>query len=99
MDKFSVAEYRRDEGVIVLCYPDYDFEQFTDIGSHFVTFISAEIIEKQCDADLHSWLIRFEGHHLILRSEHYSQSLWLEALSANEAREDLDFLIQLIQRD
>ncbi|MCX9490588.1 DUF3630 family protein, partial [Vibrio cholerae] len=49
-------------------------------------------------ADLHTWLIDFEGCHLLLRGEHYSQSLWLETLTAGQGDEELAFIAKLLLR-
>ncbi|MEF1298321.1 DUF3630 family protein, partial [Vibrio parahaemolyticus] len=52
----------------------------------------------QWDADIHSWLIDFEGCRLFMKAEHYSEAIWFEALNIEESREELDYLAGLFQR-
>ncbi|MGC9402291.1 DUF3630 family protein [Vibrio genomosp. F10] len=102
MDDYSV-QFRlhtdlSGQGRILIDAPHFDFDSFEPLGEKLVSLLSAEIVEKQCDADLHSWLIDFEGCQLFLKAEHYSESLWLEALSPNQSKEELDYLCQLFRR-
>ncbi len=99
MADFSVVEYLREEGRVILTYPGFDFDKFADIAESLVMFLSAQVIEKQDDADLSSWLIRFEDTLFLLRSEFYSQSLWIEALSVEHSLEQLDCLVQQLESD
>lgn len=98
MADFTLREYIRNEGRLIIDAPSFDFDTFPAVGEKLVSLLSARVIEKQCDADLHSWLIDFEDCRLMLKAEHYSETLWLEALGASESREELDYLAGLLQR-
>lgn len=95
---WKLDEYVKDDGKLILNSPSFDVDTFPIIGSELVTTLSATIIEKQFDADLHSWIIDFEGCRFFLRAEHYSESVWLEAVSLSESREELDYLAKLFSK-
>ena len=78
--------------------PRFDVDTFPALGERLAKQLSATVIEKQWDADVHSWLIDFEGCLLFLKAEHYSESVWLEALVIKESQEELAFLAQLLAR-
>ncbi|TMX42964.1 DUF3630 family protein [Vibrio sp. Hep-1b-8] len=96
--EFGLHTYLADEGRIIIRSPRFDFDSFPDLAQRMLQLLSATVVEKQWDADIHSWLIDFEGCQLFLKSEHYSESLWLEALSIEESKEELDFLASLFER-
>lgn len=96
--EFGLAQYETEEGRIILSTPSFDFDSFPELGERLVSLLSATIIEKQWDADLHSWLIDFEDCKLFLKAEHYSECVWLEALTVDESKEELDYLARLFQR-
>ncbi|MEZ9232837.1 DUF3630 family protein [Vibrio amylolyticus] len=96
--QFGLDEYLAEQGRILISSPRFDFDSFSELAERLVTLLSAEVVEKQCDADIHSWLVDFEGCHLFLKGEHYSESLWLEALAPNEAKEELEYLSQLLSK-
>ena len=96
--EFSLVEYQADDGRIVIRAPRFDFDSFPQLADKLVKLLSASVVEKQWDADIHSWLIDFEGCQLFLKSEHYSESLWLEALLIDESRQELDFLASLFYK-
>ncbi|MGC9422520.1 DUF3630 family protein [Vibrio sp.] len=98
MAEFVLGEYLAGQGCIILRTPTWDVDTFPELAERLVRLLSATVIEKQLDADLHSWLIDFEGCPLLLRAEHYSGSIWIEALSAQENEEELIFLAQLLAR-
>ncbi|EKF9294699.1 TPA: DUF3630 family protein [Vibrio cholerae] len=98
MAEFGLSEYLAAEGRLIVRVENFDFDAFSEIGQRLVVLLSARVLEKQCDADLHSWLVDFEGCHLLLRAEHYSQSLWLETLTAGQGDEELAFIAQLLRR-
>lgn len=95
---FGLLAYQADRGIIVLRTPRFDFDNFPELAQRLVDLLSARVIEKQRDADMHSWLIDFEGCQLFLKSEHYSESVWLEAVANGESKPELDFLASLFQR-
>jgi len=82
-------------GRLILTTPEFDFDSFPQLGERLVALLSASIVEKQCDADIHSWLIDFEGCQLFLKAEHYSESMWLEALEVAASQQELRYLAQL----
>ncbi|KGY10906.1 aminopeptidase [Vibrio tubiashii] len=96
--EFGLLEYQADEGRIIIRAPRFDFDTFPKLAARLVTLLSASVVEKQWDADIHSWLIDFEGCQLFLKSEHYSESVWFEALVIEESREELDFLASLFRK-
>ena len=95
MSLFSVVEFDKEAGRIIFSIPEFDFDSFEVIGKQLVSAMDATIIEQQMDADLHSWLIDFEGAQFMLRAEHYSNSVWLEALARTEHQEELMFIAGL----
>ncbi|HGS4571234.1 aminopeptidase [Vibrio cholerae] len=96
MAEFGLSEYLAAEGRLIVHAENFDFEAFAETALRLVNLLSARVLEKQCDADLHTWLIDFEGCHLLLRGEHYSQSLWLETLTAGQGDEELAFIAKLL---
>lgn len=95
---FGLEQYQAEQGRLILKFPRFDFDSFPSMGEQLVTLLSATVIEKQQDADIHSWLIDFEGCQFFLKAEHYSESVWLEALTPKQAREESDFLAGLFER-
>ncbi|EGR2393179.1 DUF3630 family protein [Vibrio cholerae] len=98
MAEFGLGDYLAAEGRLIVHAENFDFEAFADTALRLVNLLSARVLEKQCDADLHTWLIDFEGCHLLLRGEYYSQSLWLETLTAGQGDEELAFIAKFLQR-
>ncbi len=98
MAKFTVKELLAESGVLLLNSPDFDFDSFPNLGEKLVTLLSAQVVEKQQDADIHSWLIDFDGCRLLLKAEHYSQAIWLEALEPAHSQEELSFIARFIER-
>ncbi|WP_434357545.1 DUF3630 family protein [Parasalinivibrio latis] len=88
---FSSLEFKPDEGRLVLTIPELDFDNAPALMAGFLSVIGAHATEAQTDADLHSWLVDFEGCRLMLRAEHYSTSMWLETLDGT-GQEELAFL-------
>ena len=98
MAEFGLTEYLAEEGRIIVQTKLFDFDGFPALGERLLTLLSATAVEKQQDADLHSWLIDFEGCRLMLRAEHYSECVWLEAIGQGQNREELDFIASLLSR-
>ncbi|MGF1698313.1 DUF3630 family protein [Vibrio lamellibrachiae] len=95
--EFGLATYLEDQGRILITAPSFDFDSFPALGERLVSLLSASVLEKQRDADIHSWLIDFEDCHLFLKAEHYSESIWIEAFAPSEAKEELKYLSQLFR--
>lgn len=93
MADFAVAEYLADQGRVILSYPGFDFDDFNDVAALLTTQLAALVVEKQLDADLHSWLFRCEDTLFLLRAEFYSQSLWIETLSVEHSSNALARLV------
>ncbi len=78
---------------LISCQPDdkrltleldpFDMDTFPSLCEQLLGLLSTTIKEQQYDADLHSCLFHFEGSDWIIRAEHYTESVWVEALSAN----------------
>ncbi|HCG6989278.1 DUF3630 family protein [Vibrio parahaemolyticus] len=96
--EFGLTEYIAEEGRLLIAAPRFDLDTFPVLGERLVSLLSATVIEKQWDADIHSWLIDFEGCRLFMKAEHYSEAIWFEALNIEESREELDYLAGLFQR-
>ncbi|KJY84361.1 aminopeptidase [Vibrio galatheae] len=96
--EFGLVEYHAQEGRLIIRTPRFDFDSFPQLADKLVALLSASVVEKQWDADIHSWLIDFEGCQLFLKSEHYSESVWFEALMIEESQQELDFLAALLKR-
>ena len=97
MSRFGLQEYLIEANRIILTAPGFDFDSFPQVGEQLLTMLSATVIEKQVDADLHSWIIDFEGCQLIVKAEHYSASIWIESLGKNEGREEMEFIAKLLK--
>ncbi|MGF1779734.1 DUF3630 family protein [Vibrio nomapromontoriensis] len=98
MADFGLREYMREQGKLLVVTPSFDFDSFDELAEKLVRSLSAQVIEKQWDADLHTWLIDFEGCRLLLKGEHYSESMWFEALDKTSSIEELDFLATLFKQ-
>ncbi|ANO34016.1 aminopeptidase [Vibrio breoganii] len=98
MSSFTLRHFDSQKGRLSLVTSSFDHDDFPSVGQQFIDLISATVLEKQQDADLHSWLIDFEGCQLMLRAEHYSESMWLEALSAGQSEEELQYLAGLVAK-
>ncbi|GAK85480.1 aminopeptidase N [Vibrio ponticus] len=94
---FGLMEYQAEQGRIIVRAPSFDFDSFPALGERLLTTLSATVVEKQCDADIHSWLIDFEGCQLFLKAEHYSESVWLESLAGVSNQEELEYLAGLFR--
>lgn len=98
MTEFGLAEFSPEHGRLVITTPSFDFDSFPELGKRLLRMLDATVVEQQLDADLHSWVIDFEGCRLILRAEHYSNAVWLESLAVSESSEELAYLAQLFKR-
>lgn len=96
--EFGLLDYQVEEGRIIIRAPRFDFDSFPQLADKLVKLLSASVVEKQWDADIHSWLIDFEGCQLFLKSEHYSESIWFEALAIEDSKPELDFLASLFNK-
>lgn len=96
--QFGLREFLPEQGRLILTTPEFDFDTFPELASTLVSVLSARTLDKQCDADIHTWLIDFEGCELFLKAEHYSEAVWFEALSVGESKEELEFLAQLFTK-
>ncbi|HHF0487603.1 TPA: DUF3630 family protein [Vibrio antiquarius] len=96
--EFGLADCIVEEGRLIITAPSFDLDTFPALGERLVGLLSASVVEKQWDADIHSWLIDFEGCRLFMKAEHYSEAIWFEALTIEESREELDYLAGLFQR-
>ncbi|NAZ98524.1 DUF3630 family protein [Vibrio toranzoniae] len=96
--EFGLREYLAEEGRLLITSPSFDFDSYEVLGERLVALLSASVVEKQWDADMHSWLIDFEDCRMFLKFEHYSESIWFESLNAEESREEFDYLATLFKR-
>lgn len=96
MANFTVNTDALPQGKLLILSPAWDFDSFPELGNTLISMLSASVKERQMDADLHTWLIDFEGTDLLLRAEHYSESIWLETLSSDEGQDVLRFIATLL---
>ncbi|PSW13092.1 DUF3630 domain-containing protein [Photobacterium sanctipauli] len=78
--------------------PDFDFDSFADVAGRLLAQLDMTVREKELNADLHVWLVDFEGCRLMLKGEHYSGQMWLEGLDG-ESDDTLVYLAQLLGSD
>ena len=76
--------------------PNFDFDRFAVYGEQIAALLDCCILERETNADLQIWLLDFEGCHLLLKGEYYSQSIWLEALD-DLGEENLVFIARLFR--
>ncbi|MBE8130430.1 DUF3630 family protein [Photobacterium damselae subsp. piscicida] len=76
--------------------PNFDFDRFAVYGEQIAALLDCRILEREINADLQIWLLDFEGCHLLLKGEYYSQSIWLEALD-DLGEENLVFIARLFR--
>ena len=99
MAEFALKAYHAEQGVVEVAVANVSVEMLSQLGEQLVGFLDARIVDQQQDADLHTWLVDFEGTQLFLKVEHYSESVWFEALAPQSAQEELAFIAQLLQRN
>ena len=75
--------------------PEFDYDNFAPVAEALLQQLGMTAVEKEANADLHVWLVDFEGCRLLLKGEHYSGQMWLEGLGS-EAEETLIFLAGLL---
>lgn len=92
---FQVHQCDVERRYLSLIGPVFDFDNFDEVAEQLLVAIDATVIEKECNADLHVWLVDFEGCRLLLKGEHYSGELWLEIMRDDD-RETLVFIASLL---
>lgn len=95
--RFGVREFDHAQGCLHLLTPDFDYDSFADVAQVLVTVLGASVVEKEANADLHIWLIDFEGCRMMLKGEHYSAAMWLELLSRDDS-DTLAFLASWLEK-
>ncbi|AJR06965.1 DUF3630 domain-containing protein [Photobacterium gaetbulicola] len=75
--------------------PDFDYDNFAVVAETLLQQLGMTVVEKEANADLHVWLVDFEGCRMLLKGEHYSGQMWLEGLDS-EAEETMRFLAGLL---
>ncbi|OAN19183.1 aminopeptidase [Photobacterium jeanii] len=95
---FAVRRLDLASGHLMLIGPDFDFDSFAAMAEALLLQIDATVVEKELNADLHVWLIDFEGCQLLLKGEHYSGAVWIEAMSTRD-NETLAFIASLLPQD
>lgn len=93
--RFVCRELDLEQGLLLIGGPEFDFDSFPAVAEQFLRQIDATVVERELNADLHVWLIDFEGCRMMLKGEHYSSALWLEWLSADD-HETLQFLAGML---
>ncbi|WP_413522645.1 DUF3630 family protein [Photobacterium phosphoreum] len=94
---FSQTEINIEQGTLVVTPSLFEFDDFTVVAKALLLRLDATLIDQQPSADLHQWLIDFEGCQLLLKAEHYTASVWLELLVLSEI-ESLIFIQRLLSR-
>ncbi len=90
--EFGLTEYIAEEGRLLIAAPRFDLDTFPALGERLVGLL-CDGNRKQWDADIHSWLIDFEGCRLFMKAEHYSEAIWFEALNIEESRKSSIILL------
>ncbi len=90
---FSQTEINIEQGTLVVTPSLFEFDDFTVVAKALLLRLDATLIDQEPSADLHQWLIDFDGCQLLLKAEHYSTSMWFELLVLSE----IEYLI-FIQR-
>ncbi|MEN0678857.1 MAG: DUF3630 family protein [Plesiomonas shigelloides] len=80
---------------ITIPVPGLNFDNFAERAQPVISRLELQVLERQCDADLHTWRVEFEGTPLLLRGDHYTECLWLEAQN-EEGGDVLAFLAQIL---
>ena len=80
---------------ITIPVPGLNFDNFAEWALPVISRLELQVLERQCDADLHTWRVEFEGTPLLLRGDHYTECLWLEAQN-EEGGDVLAFLAQIL---
>ncbi|MGF1769438.1 DUF3630 family protein [Enterovibrio makurazakiensis] len=88
---FVLTLFDAHEGRLVIAANALDFDNAASYLNTFCELIGATPEDKQTDADLHTWLVDFEGVTFLLKAEHYSASIWLERLG-QDGDDELAFL-------
>ena len=99
MAEFALKAYHAEQGVVEVAVANVSVEMLPQLGEQLVGYLDARIVDQQQDADLYTWLVDFEGTQFFLKAEHYSESVWFEALAPQSAQEELAFIAQLLQRN
>lgn len=92
----TCRELDLEQGLLLIDGPSFDFDDFPVVAEQLLQQLDATVVERECNADLHLWLIDFEGCRLMLKGEHYSGAMWLEGM-AGDAAETLQFLATLLK--
>ncbi len=72
--RFVCRELDLEQGLLLIGGPEFDFDSFPAVAEQFLQQIDATVVERELNADLHVWLIDFEGCRLMLKGEHYSSA-------------------------
>ncbi|MGO1297489.1 MAG: DUF3630 family protein [Vibrio sp.] len=96
MADFTVDTAFLAQGKLLIHTPTWDFDSFPVVGEELVSLLSATVKERQIEADLHTWLVDFEGSLLLLKAEHYSEAIWLETLSGDDDHAVIRFIATLL---
>ncbi|EHT4943247.1 TPA: DUF3630 family protein [Vibrio vulnificus] len=96
--EFGLTEYMAQEGRLLIRTPRFNLDTFPALAEQLLKLLSAQVVEKQWDGDVHSWLVDFEETHLFLKAEHYSEAVWFESLTVDDNREVMDYLAQLFAK-
>ncbi|MDO6500278.1 DUF3630 family protein [Photobacterium sanguinicancri] len=97
-EPFSVRRLDFEHSHLLLTAPDFDYDTFSEVATALVVRIDSIVIEQEKNADLHVWLIDFEGCRLLLKGEHYSGALWIEAMSSAD-NDTLAFIASMLPTD
>ncbi|MBV1840570.1 MULTISPECIES: DUF3630 family protein [Photobacterium] len=94
--RFTCRRLDMEHNLLEIDGPEFDFDSFADVVAPLLTQLELQVLERELNADLHVWLVDFEGCRLMLKGEHYSGQLWLEGLDS-EARPTLAYLATMLQ--
>ena len=72
---FACRELDLEQGLLLIDGPEFDFDSFPEVAERLLLQIDGTVIERELNADLHVWLIDFEGCRLMLKGEHYTGAI------------------------
>ncbi|MGL5326350.1 MAG: DUF3630 family protein [Aeromonas sp.] len=76
---WQIKQIDSEAGVVTLDCPALDWDMFPALAKALLQEWELVVLERECGADRHSWLLEFEGSWLRLEYEHYS-GCWLTAV-------------------
>lgn len=91
---WTVSEHQPSSQALLLDNPVLSFENFNAHALALVAEIGARECERHWGADRHAWVVEFEGCHLMLEFEDYTNSAWFAPIK----EQDKNVLVLLAEK-